>query len=54
EIVEANAALTDNPGQVNQAPTGDGWFFKLKPSDPGEFAALMDEAAYAAYVASLS
>lgn len=54
EVVEANAALTDNPGQVNQAPTGDGWFFKLKPSDPGEFAALMDEAAYTAYVASLS
>ena len=54
EVVEANTALADNPGQVNQAPTGDGWFFKLKPSDPGELATLMDEAAYTAYVASLS
>lgn len=54
EVVATNAALADNPGQVNQAPTGDGWFFKIKPSDPGELATLMDEAAYAAYVASLS
>ena len=54
EVVEANTALADNPAQVNQSPTGDGWFFKLKPSDPGELAALMDEAAYATYVASLS
>jgi len=54
EVIEGNSALADNPGLVNQSPTGDGWFFKLKPSAPAELADLMDEAAYTKYVASLS
>jgi glycine cleavage system H protein len=53
-IVEVNAALADNPGVINAAPTTDGWFFRIEPADPGELAALMDEAAYAAYVDSLA
>lgn len=53
EIVEANAALADAPGDVNAEPMGKGWFFKVKLSDNGELAGLMDAAAYEAFVKSL-
>lgn len=46
EIVEVNEALADTPGTANTDPTGAGWFFKIKLSDPGELEGLMDEAAY--------
>lgn len=52
EILEANDALGDAPETVNSAAEGDGWFFKMKISDPGEIAALMDEDAYKAFIAS--
>jgi glycine cleavage system H protein len=53
EVVEANAALGDAPGDVNAEPMGKGWFFKLKLADKGEFDGLMDEAAYQTLVKSL-
>ena len=53
EVVEANAALADAPGDVNAEPMGKGWFFKVKLSDTGELAGLMDAAAYEAVVKSL-
>ena len=53
EIVEANAALADAPGDVNAEPMGKGWFFKVKLSDKGELGGLMDAAAYEAFVKSL-
>jgi len=52
-VLEGNAALGDNPGLVNEDPEGDGWFFKLTLSDPQELQGLMDETAYAAFVAKL-
>jgi glycine cleavage system H protein len=52
KIVEANAALAEDPSLVNTAPTTDGWFFRIEPADPAEIEALMDEAAYAAFVDS--
>jgi glycine cleavage system H protein len=54
KIVEVNGALADNPGAINAAPTTDGWFFRIEPSDVGEIAALMDDAAYAAFVETLA
>ena len=51
-IVEVNSALTDDPGLINREPTGEGWFFKIEPSDASSIAALMDESAYAAFVDS--
>jgi glycine cleavage system H protein len=54
EVVEVNGALTDDPAKVNADAAGDGWFFKLKLSDPGELDGLMDEAAYKALVAEQS
>jgi glycine cleavage system H protein len=53
EVVAANEALADDPSLVNADPTGEGWFFKLKVAEPAELEALMDEAAYAAYVEEL-
>jgi glycine cleavage system H protein len=53
EVIEVNAKLADDPAAINRSATGDGWFLKLKLANPGEAAALMDEAAYAAYVGGL-
>jgi len=46
KIVEVNEALADNPGMVNEDPTGKAWFFKMKLADPAKLDGLMDEAAY--------
>ena len=48
EVIAANGALADAPGQVNVSPYADGWLFKLKIADPAELAALLDAAAYRA------
>ena len=53
-VVEVNETLTDNPALVNEGAEGDGWFVKLQPEDPSALDALMDEAAYAAFVETLS
>ena len=53
EVVEANAALADSPGDINAEPMGKGWFFKLRLTNRGELNSLLDEAGYAAYVKNL-
>lgn len=50
EVVEVNSILEGEPGKVNEAPEGEGWFIKLKLSSPSELDGLMDEAAYKAFV----
>lgn len=52
-VVEGNAQLADEPALVNSDPEGEGWFFKITLSDASELEALMDETAYAAFVAKL-
>ena len=52
KIIEVNAALAADPGLINREPTGAGWFFRIEPAEPGAIAALMDDAAYAAFVES--
>lgn len=54
EVVGANGALADAPGDVNLEPTGKGWFFKVRLADLSELDGLMDQAAYDAFVAGLS
>jgi glycine cleavage system H protein len=51
EVLAVNEALNDEPGKVNSDPEGDGWFFKMKLSNPAQVAELMDETAYKAFVA---
>jgi glycine cleavage system H protein len=53
EVVEANGALEDEPALVNSDAEEDGWFFKLRITDPSELEGLMTEAAYKKFVASL-
>lgn len=53
KVVEANAALADDPAQVNAAAMDGGWFFRIELANPGELDAMMDEAAYQAYVGGL-
>jgi glycine cleavage system H protein len=52
-VLEGNAELGDTPNLVNDDAEGDGWFFKLTLTDTSELDALMDETAYAAFVAKL-
>lgn len=52
-VIEGNAALADTPELVNSDAEGDGWFYRITLSDPGELEELMDEAAYEAFVAKL-
>ena len=54
EVIEVNGALEGEPAKVNADPLGDGWFLKLRVKDNSQFDALMDEAAYNAFVARLS
>ncbi|MBV2148447.1 glycine cleavage system protein GcvH [Sphingobium sp. AS12] len=53
EVIEANGALEDEPALVNSDAEEDGWFFKLRMTDPSELEGLMTEAAYKKFVASL-
>lgn len=53
EIVAVNDTLPDSPGTVNEDPAGNGWFVKIKLTNPAELDKLMTEAQYADYVKSL-
>jgi glycine cleavage system H protein len=53
EVVESNAALADDPALINRDPEGEGWFFKIKLSDPSELEGLMDADAYHEWVKTL-
>jgi glycine cleavage system H protein len=53
EVTAVNDNLATQPGMVNIAPTGDGWFFKMKPTNSAQFDGLMDAAAYEKYIKEL-
>ncbi len=50
EIVEVNDAIVETPGLVNEDPTGDGWFFKMKVEDLSVLDDFMDEAEYKDFI----
>ena len=50
EIVEINEVIVEEPSGINGDAEGDGWFFKIKLSDPAELDDLMDPKAYAAFI----
>ena len=52
-IKETNQAIVDDPSLVNRDAAGEGWFFKMEVSDPGEFHSLMDADEYQAFVETL-
>ena len=51
EVVAVNESIVGDPARVNADAMGEGWFIKLRLSDPAELDALMDEAAYQAFIA---
>ena len=53
EVVDVNKELEGDPALVNRGAEGDGWFMKVKLSNPTELSELMDKAAYDKFVASL-
>jgi glycine cleavage system H protein len=46
EIVEINEALAENPALVNEDPTGDAWFFKIRIEDLAALDDFMTEDEY--------
>jgi glycine cleavage system H protein len=54
KVVEANAALSDDPALVNGDAEGAGWFCKLEIARPAELDGLMDADAYRTFVDSQS
>ncbi len=54
EVVEANSALLKGPEAINTDPYGAAWMIKVKLADPKAVSALMDAAAYKAFVESES
>ena len=49
KIVACNAELEDAPEKINEDPYGT-WIIKVEMSDPAELDALMDAAAYKAFI----
>jgi glycine cleavage system H protein len=52
EVVEGNQALVDDSALVNSDPEGEGWFFRLRLSNPGELEGLMDADSYRSFCES--
>ena len=53
EVLEVNPKAVDEPETVNGDPYGGGWLVRIRVTDPGEAAQLMDAAAYRAHIAEL-
>ena len=51
EVVEVNQAVSENPGLINEDPYGEGWLVRVRLSDPGERAGLLDASSYTATLA---
>lgn len=46
EVIAANEKLSGSPELVNSDPYGEGWLFKIKPSNAAEMEQLLDSKAY--------
>jgi len=45
-VSEVNPAIVESPELLNSDPYGEGWICRITMSDPAQFDALMDAAAY--------
>jgi glycine cleavage system H protein len=52
DVVEVNGELKDAPEKINSDPHGMGWLVKVRLKNPTELDALMDTAAYEAYLSA--
>ena len=46
EVIDVNQKVVDEPEAVNDDPYGEGWLVRIRLTDPGEVAALLDADAY--------
>jgi glycine cleavage system H protein len=46
EITEVNQAVVDDPALVNSEPYEDGWFYRIKLSNPAELESLLGPEQY--------
>jgi glycine cleavage system H protein len=53
-VTAVNELLSGEPGRVNADPEGEGWFFRVKLSEPKQLDGLMDAAAYKSFVEGLA
>jgi glycine cleavage system H protein len=54
EVVEANEALDDDAGLLNESPMDEGWIARVEMSDLKELDALMDRTEYDEFVKEAS
>jgi glycine cleavage system H protein len=52
QVSAVNEALADAPETLNTDPFGEGWIYRMQPSDSGELDELMDASAYEELVAA--
>ena len=52
-VLEVNDLLTDDSSLVNRDAEGEAWFFRMEPSDPDAFNALLDETDYQAFLETI-
>ena len=52
KIIDANAALGEEPELVNSDPYETGWLFSMQPADGKEFEQLLDAESYQAVVSA--
>ena len=50
EIIEVNESIIEHPGIVNRDPFEEGWFLKIKMSDPGELDNLFSFEEYSEFL----
>ncbi len=54
KVLEVNSKIGDAPETLNKDAYGDGWMFRLQPSNKGEIDKLLDAKAYESLVAAES
>ncbi len=52
QVTEVNETLADTPEVLNSDPYGEGWVYRMVPSDHGELDGLMGASAYEEMVAA--
>ena len=50
DVIEVNEALRSTPELINQDPYGEGWLFRMQPTDEAELDELMDSEDYAEFI----
>jgi len=50
QVVEVNQAVANDPALVNKDPYGNGWFFKVKLSQPADLEKLLTPEKYTAQI----